>query len=50
MAKCLSCGASVGCGCNLKNGMCAFCANKKKEEIKVVQPTTTDRIELERLV
>lgn len=50
MAKCSSCGASVGCGCNLKNGLCAFCANKKKEAITVVQPATTDRIELERLV
>jgi hypothetical protein len=49
MAKCSSCGASVGCGCNLKNGMCAYCAQKKKDEV-VVQPSVTDRIELERLV
>jgi len=49
MAKCSSCGASVGCGCNLKNGMCTYCANKKKDEV-VVQPPVTDRIELERLV
>jgi hypothetical protein len=49
MAKCSRCKASVGCGCNLKNGMCAFCAQKKKDEI-TVQPPVTDRIELERLV
>jgi hypothetical protein len=50
MAKCSNCGASVGCGCNLKNGMCAFCAQKKKEEITIIPQPVTDRIELERLV
>lgn len=30
--------------------MCAFCAQKKKDEITVVKQPTTDRIELERLV
>ena len=39
MAKCSSCGASVGCGCNLKNGLCAFCAQKKKDEITVIPPS-----------
>lgn len=32
MATCKKCGANVGCGCQLKNGLCAACAaqaNKK---------------------
>ncbi len=29
MAQCNSCGANVGCGCQLKNGLCATCAAKK---------------------
>jgi hypothetical protein len=37
MAKCSRCGASVGCGCNLKNGMCAFCAQKTKDEDIIVR-------------
>ena len=28
MAQCNSCGANVGCGCQLKNGLCAHCAAK----------------------
>ena len=28
MAQCNSCGANVGCGCQLKNGLCATCASK----------------------
>ena len=28
MAQCNSCGANVGCGCQLKNGLCATCAGK----------------------
>lgn len=26
MAKCKTCGASVGCSCQLTNGMCAYCS------------------------
>lgn len=29
MAQCNSCGAKVGCGCQLTNGLCATCAGKK---------------------
>lgn len=25
MARCKKCNASVGCGCNLTNGLCAAC-------------------------
>lgn len=28
MAQCTSCGANVGCGCQLKNGLCPTCASK----------------------
>ncbi len=28
MAQCNSCGARVGCGCQLTNGLCAHCASK----------------------
>jgi hypothetical protein len=27
-ASCNSCGANVGCGCQLSNGLCAHCAGK----------------------
>lgn len=29
-ATCNTCGTSVGCGCQLKNGQCAACASKNK--------------------
>ena len=28
MAQCSGCGANIGCGCQLKNGLCATCASK----------------------
>lgn len=28
MAQCSGCGANVGCGCQLTNGVCAACAAK----------------------
>ncbi len=28
MAQCNSCGAKVGCGCQLTNGLCGTCAAK----------------------
>ena len=28
MAQCTNCGTKVGCGCQLKNGLCAFCAGQ----------------------
>jgi hypothetical protein len=30
MAQCSNCGAKVGCGCQLTNGLCAHCAAKNK--------------------
>lgn len=26
MAQCSKCGTKVGCGCQLKNGLCAYCS------------------------
>lgn len=28
MASCSKCGTNVGCPCNLKNGVCSYCAKK----------------------
>jgi len=30
MAKCSNCGTSVGCGCQLTNGLCNACNGIKK--------------------
>ena len=32
MSKCKICGASVSCGCQLTNGMCAACAAKPENK------------------
>ena len=31
MAQCANCGAKVGCGCQLTNGLCAHCKSNKKK-------------------
>lgn len=39
MAKCSKCGTNVGCGCQLINGLCAYChgvATKGKQGFKYV--------------
>lgn len=38
-ALCSKCGASVGCGCNLINGMCVGCYNQSLQQV-VTQITT----------
>lgn len=30
MAQCANCGAKVGCGCQLTNGLCAHCNSNNK--------------------
>lgn len=30
MAACAKCGVKVGCGCQLKKGLCAACASQTK--------------------
>lgn len=40
MANCAKCGTNVGCGCHLnKEGLCASCAQKKRQEILPKPPT-----------
>jgi hypothetical protein len=38
MAKCSNCGVNVGCGCQLKNGLCSFCA-QQQAQIKNINVT-----------
>jgi len=39
MAKCSKCGANVGCGCQLINGMCAYCNGQIKKLKNVITQT-----------
>lgn len=32
MATCNSCGANVGCGCNLSNGLCPACLGAQNKK------------------
>jgi hypothetical protein len=32
MATCTGCGVNVGCGCQLTNGLCPTCVNKKQQQ------------------
>lgn len=34
MAACKKCGKSVGCGCGLKEGLCAACVKEAEEKLK----------------
>lgn len=40
MAQCNKCKASVGCGCNLKDGLCTYCYEENKKSLIVNPPTT----------
>ena len=44
MAQCTSCGAKVGCGCQLTNGLCAHCASKvqKSKDLTMLSPRLTN--------
>jgi|ETNvirenome_6_30_1030629.scaffolds.fasta_scaffold00010_18 hypothetical protein len=33
MAQCANCGAKVGCGCQLTNGLCAHCNGNSNKEV-----------------
>lgn len=41
MAQCRKCKASVGCGCNLKDGLCTYCYEENKKFLIVNPPATT---------
>ena len=40
MAHCSNCGVSVGCGCQLTNGLCSTCLNKQAEQSKLATAPT----------
>lgn len=33
MANCIKCKKPVGCGCNLKAGLCATCIKEEKQKL-----------------
>ena len=37
MAVCKKCGTRVGCGCQLKNGLCPACASKPPPIVETVK-------------
>jgi hypothetical protein len=39
MAQCTKCGKRVGCGCNLKNGLCSTCSAEEKKIVKREEET-----------
>ena len=40
MANCKNCGANVGCGCNLVNGLCRYCQSQINKLIANDNPET----------
>ena len=49
MAKCLGCGANVGCGCQLTNGLCALCNAAAKQGRKLITNVITKAYQLSRM-
>ena len=43
MAHCKKCKKSVGCSCNLKDGLCSYCYNATKQ-INNHASTSTDKL------
>jgi len=43
MAQCKECKTKVGCGCQLKEGLCPACYSKKQAELKTV-PKPTENV------
>ena len=41
MANCRRRKANVGCGCNLKEGLCSYCVAQDKKHL-IVNPKTSD--------
>lgn len=37
MANCRGCGAKVGCGCQLINGLCSACHNAAQQAAKLAK-------------
>jgi NMD protein affecting ribosome stability and mRNA decay len=49
MAACLKCGAKVGCGCQLINGLCAACNAAKQESKKIIRNVIAKAYKLSRV-
>jgi hypothetical protein len=49
MAQCKSCGAKVGCGCQLINGLCSYCNGKLKQGVNKFKHVITKTYELYRM-
>ena len=41
MAKCSKCGTNVGCGCQLINGLCAYCHGQVQKGINKLKNVIT---------
>lgn len=41
MAKCQKCNANVGCGCNLRDGLCSYCQEQIKKSM-IVNPKSSN--------
>lgn len=43
MAQCNKCKANVGCGCNLKEGLCSYCHAEIKKALVVNPPKPVEQ-------
>lgn len=49
MARCQKCGANVGCGCQLINGLCSACNSAVKQGAKFITNVITQAYKLSRM-
>jgi hypothetical protein len=49
MAKCRNCGANVGCGCQLINGLCGLCHAAAKQGTNFIRNVITKAYQLSRM-
>ena len=49
MAKCQKCGTNVGCGCQLINGLCAYCNGIVKQGTNFIRNVITKAHALSRM-
>lgn len=49
MATCKKCGAKVGCGCQLINGLCAACNGAVRQGRKFINNVITQTYKLSRV-
>jgi len=49
MAKCAKCGTNVGCGCQLINGLCAYCNAQIQKGTQTLKNVITKACRLRRV-